>query len=95
MATSSGVTGPFEENSSLYGGSNMSSEDDDVVMDDQSQSTTKPRMNISFLCNPNDEEPGLRQQSVPALIGDNLGSVQNRSWAKDSTCEQVHFTKPN
>jgi hypothetical protein len=56
--------------------------------------TPEHSRNISFLCNPFDEEPGLRQPSVSQLFGDNLSSVQKRSWAKDSTCEQVHHTQP-
>jgi hypothetical protein len=46
---------------------------------------------ISFLCNPNDEEESLRQPTVSQLFDKNLSSVQKRSWAKDSTCEQVHL----
>jgi hypothetical protein len=46
---------------------------------------------ISFLCNPNDEEDSLRQPTVSQLFDKNLSSVQKRSWAKDSTCEQVHL----
>lgn len=82
MATSPGITSSSDDISSEVGD----------VMDDQSQSTTKRTTNISFLCNPNDEELGLRQESVSELVGDNLGSVQKRSWAKDSSCERVHFT---
>lgn len=79
MATSPGITSPSDDISSEVGD----------VMDDESQSTTKHTMNISFLCNPNEEEePGLRQPSE--LVGG--GSVQKKSWANDSTCEQVHFT---
>jgi hypothetical protein len=46
-------------------------------------------MNIAFLCNPNDEDPDLRQPRVSELFGDNLSPVQKRSWVKDSTCKQV------
>ena len=60
----------------------------------QSPNPTEPGINISFLCNPNDEDLDLCQESLSELFGDNLSSVQKRSWAKDSTCEQVHLTKP-
>ena len=53
----------------------------------QMPNPTEHRLNISFLCNPNDEEPNLRQSSISELFGDNLSSVQKRSWATDSTCE--------
>jgi hypothetical protein len=48
------------------------------------QVLSEPRMNISFLCNPNNEDGILRQPS----------SVQNRlgSWSKDSTCELTSLT---
>ena len=64
--------------------------DGDVIMDDQSQPTTKHA--ISFLCNPNDEDVELRQPSLSELVDDNLDSVQKRSWAKDCTCERMHFS---
>lgn len=60
----------------------------------QMPNLTKRMMNISFLCNPNDEDVSLRQPSVSELFGDNLSSVQKRSWAKDSTSEHVHLSKP-
>lgn len=53
---------------------------------------TEPKMNIAFLCNPQDEDPDLRQESVSELFGSDLTSVHKRSWAKDSACEQVHLT---
>ncbi len=48
------------------------------------QVLSEPGMNISFLCNPNNEDGILRQPS----------SVQNRlgSWSKDSTCELTSLT---
>jgi len=48
---------------------------------------TKPSMAISFLCNPNDEHPDIRQISVSDLFSENLNLVQKRSWAKDSTSD--------
>lgn len=57
--------------------------------DDQTPNPTEGRINISFLCNPNDEELDLRQPSTSQLFGNDFSSVQKRSWAKDSTCEQV------
>ena len=48
---------------------------------------TEDAMNISSLCNPNDEELSLRQPRESELFGNNL--IYKRSWAKDSTCEQV------
>jgi len=58
----------------------------------QMPNTTERRTNISFLCNPGDEELTLRQPRVSELFGDNLSSVQKRSWVKDSTCERAHLT---
>ena len=55
----------------------------------QTPNPTEHRMNISVLCNPNDEEAILRQSSISELFGNNLSSIQKRSWATDSTCEQV------
>ena len=49
------------------------------------------QLNISFLCNPNDEEPVLHQPRVSKLFDKDLSAVQKRSWAKNSTCEQVYL----
>lgn len=53
----------------------------------QMPNQTEDAMNISSLCNPNDEELSLRQPRESELFGNNL--IYKRSWAKDSTCEQV------
>ena len=49
------------------------------------------QLNISFLCNPNDEEPFLHQPRVSKLFDKDLSAVQKWSWAEDSTCEQVYL----
>lgn len=54
--------------------------------------TSSHGMNVSFLCNPNDEELCLRQPRVSVLFDENLSSVQKLSWAKDSTCEKFYPT---
>lgn len=82
---------------------NSTSPSDDIhsnTSNIQSNSQTHPssrmptldKLNISFLCNPNDEEPVLRQPRVSQLFDKDLNSVRKRSWAKDSTCEQVHLS---
>jgi len=53
--------------------------------------TTERIVDISQLCNPDDEERTLRQPHVSDLFGDNLSPVIKRSWAKDSTCERVRL----
>jgi hypothetical protein len=58
----------------------------------QTPNPTERRIDISFLCNRNDEEFSLRQQSESDLFNNNLSLVQKRSWAKESTCEQIHLT---
>lgn len=65
----------------------LDNSDIDVPSVSQIPNQTEYSMNISFLCNQNDEEDGLRQPSTSELFGDNLDSVQKQSWAKDSTCE--------
>ena len=47
------------------------------------QGLSDTRMNISFLCNPNDENHSLCQPDTASV------SVQNQSWSKDCTCEQT------
>ena len=53
--------------------------------------TTEHIMDISHLCNPDDKEQTLRQPRVSDLFGDNLSPVTRRSWAKDSTSEQIRL----
>jgi len=97
---------PSEENPNLHDIGSNDSDMTDVQFTSQIPSShqhsvafqtptpTEPRINISFLCNPNDEELELHQPSISELFGDNLSSVQKQSWAKDSTCEQIHLTEP-
>lgn len=91
-------TSPSEENPGQHDIHSNDGDNDSIMMDVQpissSRHTSSPksRSNIMFLCNPNDEDPGLRQESVSELVGNNLSSVHKRSWAKDSTCECVHLT---
>jgi len=56
----------------------LSSSHQDLAMPSLSDS----RMNISFLCNPNNHEDHTLRQP-------NSNSLQNKSWSKDSTCEQT------
>src|ERR1700679_1641941 len=60
----------------------------------QTPEPTDLMTNIPFLCNPLDEHINLRQPSMSELFGDNLSPVRKRSWAKDSTCKQVHIILP-
>jgi hypothetical protein len=53
-----------------------------------------PNSDILILCNPNDEAQDLRQASVSKLFHTDLSPVQKRSWAKESTCEQLRLTLP-
>lgn len=40
------------------------------------------RMNVAFLCNPNDEDPNLRGHHTSELFSDELDDIEKRASAK-------------
>lgn len=85
-----------DDDTDLPEGNSNDSNDDDMDVQESvtlpAPSSTSRATDISFLCNPNNEDPSLRQPRISDLFDKELSSVQKRSWAKDSTCERFHLT---